>query len=226
MSHLPAFAGTPTTREYDDLMLALDRSFYSLSLSEQRRFLQIMVEELLRQKPKLEGTLESYFSRLGWSLHNKCLVPIEILDISELSELPADSASDLLKATSRLRDGDLSGAVAAACGAIDTVTNRIYSQKNMGDPTSASYQEKIKKSLAALGSLSTIKQDLVALGWAPDVTETFCKNLEGSVNQAAYLMQTLRSKMGDVHGTKPALKALVFDTIKWATLILRLFEAR
>jgi len=226
MSGLPSFAGTPTTSEYDELMLSLDQSFYSMNPDEQRRFLQIMVEELLRHKPDLEHTLESYFARLGWSLHDSNLVPIEVLDITELSVLPEDAASDLLKAATRLRDGDLSGAVAAACGAVDTVTTRIYSYKRIGDPTSASYQEKIKKSLNALGSLSTIKQDLITLGWAPDMTETFCKNLEGSINQAAYVMQSLRSNMGDVHGTKPALKALAFDTIKWAALILRLFETK
>jgi hypothetical protein len=31
----------------------------------------------------------------------------------------------------------------------------------------------------------------------------------------------LRSNMGDVHGTKPVLKALVFDCLKWAELMLR-----
>lgn len=226
MRGLPSFAGTPTTREYDELMLALDQSFYSMNSDERRLFLQIMVEELLIHKSDLEHTLESYFARLGWSLYDKSLVPIEILDIAELSELPEDATSDLVKATTRLRDGDLSGAVAAACGAVDKVTTRIYSQENIGDFTSASYQEKVKKSLFALGSFSVIEKDLITLGWAPDMTKTFCNNLEGSINQAAYVMQTLRSNMGDVHGTKPALKALVFDTIKWASLILRLFEMK
>lgn len=224
MSKLPSFAGTPTTEEYDELMLALDHTFYSMSVNEQKRFLQIMVEELLKQKPDLEDTLQEYLSRLGWSLRERCLVPIDILDISELSELPADSTSDLLKASTRLRDGDLSGAVAAACGAVDKVTNFIYSQKSLGDPNNASYQERIKRSLAALGSFNDIKQDLIGLGWKSELADIFCKNLEGSINQAAFVMQTLRSNMSDVHGTKPVLKALVFDAIKWATLILRLFE--
>jgi len=48
--------------------------------------------------------------------------------------------------------------------------------------------------------------------------------LLGSLNQAAYVMQTLRSKMGDVHGTKPVLEPLVFDSLKWASLIVRLLR--
>ena len=106
MSSLPSFAGTPTTGEFDKLMLALDRSFYPMNPDEQLRFLQIMVEDLLRNKPDLEPVLESYFARLGWSLYEKRLVPIKILDITELPELPEDAALDLLKATTRLRDGD------------------------------------------------------------------------------------------------------------------------
>ena len=55
---------------------------------------------------------------------------------------------------------------------------------------------------------------------ASDVTP-FRKNFEGALNQGAYVMQTLRSKMGDVHGTKPILKPLVFDSLKWVELMVR-----
>lgn len=41
------------------------------------------------------------------------------------------------------------------------------------------------------------------------------------ISQGAYVMQSLRSRMGDVHGTKPILKPLVFDFLKWAELMLR-----
>jgi hypothetical protein len=32
-------------------------------------------------------------------------------------------------------------------------------------------------------------------------------------------MQTLRSKMSDAHGSKAALEAVVFDSLKWAAII-------
>lgn len=49
-------------------------------------------------------------------------------------------------------------------------------------------------------------------------------NLRGALNQGAYVMQTLRSRMGDVHGSKPVLKPLVFDSLKWAALLVRVMK--
>lgn len=49
-----------------------------------------------------------------------------MLDISEIPELPEEAHTNLLKAATRFRNGDLSGALAAACGAVDAVTNKIY----------------------------------------------------------------------------------------------------
>jgi hypothetical protein len=43
-------------------------------------------------------------------------------------------------------------------------------------------------------------------------------NFRGALSQGAFVMQTLRSKMDDVHGSKPILKPLVFDVLKWAEL--------
>jgi hypothetical protein len=73
----------------------------------------------------------------------------------------------------------------------------------------------------AKGVLPKLDQQLRELGWKDNDIGMFKKNFEGAINQGAYVMQTLRSKMGDVHGTKPILKPLVFDCLKWAELILR-----
>ena len=48
----------------------------------------------------------------------------------------------------------------------------------------------------------------------------FKKNIEGALNQGAFVMQSLRSRMADVHGTKPVLRSLVFESLKWAELIV------
>lgn len=149
---------------------------------------------------------------------------MDVLDISELPELPPDARGELLKAAKRLRDGDLSGTVSAGSAAVDAVTSRIYQIKNLGDAGSASFQERIAKSLKALDTIGEIERQLVELGWEQQDAKIFAENVRGSLNQAAYVMQTLRSKMGDVHGTKPILKPLVCDSIKWATLIVRHLE--
>ena len=47
---------------------------------------------------------------------------------------------------------------------------------------------------------------------------------KGAVSQAAYVMQGIRSGMGDVHGSKPALNTVAFDSIKWAMIISSLLK--
>jgi hypothetical protein len=59
-----------------------------------------------------------------------------------------------------------------------------------------------------------MEQQLRGLGWKQQEITPFRKSFEGAMNQEAYVMQTLRSNMGDVHGTKPFLKPLVFDCLK------------
>ena len=106
------------------------------------------------------------------------------------------------------------------------MTGRIYRDKNLGSPDSAAFQEKVARCLDATGILTTIETDLISLGWEAGKANQFTQNLRGSLNQAAYVMQTLRSNMGDVHGTKPTLKSLVFDSLQWAKLIIGLLQGK
>src|ERR1700686_4254909 len=126
-----------------------------------------------------------------------------------------------IKAAQRFRDGDLSGAISAACGAVDTVTSSVYRAAGLGDPGKASFQERCTRSLEARKVISEAEKQLRALGWDDADGRLFGQKMKGAMNQGAYVMQTLRSKMGDVHGTKPILKPLVFDALKWAEILLR-----
>jgi hypothetical protein len=45
-------------------------------------------------------------------------------------------------------------------------------------------------------------------------------NLRGAFSRAAFLIPSFRSKMGDVHGPKPALESAVYDTIKLASVLV------
>lgn len=200
---------------------AMDALLRDMPTKSQRRFVRIVAEEILRRDPSLEADLRGHLVRLGWTLHGGAVIPLKLLDVSELPDLPAEAGGDLVKAATRLRDGDLSGAVSAACGAVDSVTNAIYSQMAVGDPGKASFQQRIKVSLDARDVFSILEAELTGLGLRPQDVTPLLGNLKGSLHQAAYVMQTLRSKVGDVHGTKPALRALVFDSLKWAALIVR-----
>ncbi len=207
-----------------DLIEGIDSIYESMDDEEKRRFLISLTEEVLQRKTNLADQVDNCFSRLGWTFVNGRFLQLDLLDASELQDLPATSHDDLLKAASRFRDGDLSGAISAVCGAVDSVTTKIYQTRGLGDPGSASFQEKVVRCLTALGVLTSIESDLISLGWDPADADRLKQNLRGSLNQAAYVMQTLRANMGDVHGTKPALYPLVFDSIKWATLILSLLK--
>jgi hypothetical protein len=216
---------TRPTFQTHSLLNDIDSQFRAMTPPEQDRFLRISTEEILRRQPDLEPSLRYYLERLGWTLYEGKIVQVEVLDISELPELPEEAHTDLLKGAIRFRDGDLSGALAAACGAVDSACARIYAEKQLGDPTKAqSLQERINKALHVSGAFITLEAELSDIGWEKDEAQKLVQNLRQSLNQAAYVMQTLRNRMSDVHGSKPALKAVVFDSLKWSTIIASLLK--
>ena len=204
------------------LINEIDKNVKEFSHDEFKHFVNIVTEEILERDIGLKPKLDKYLERLGWQVYNNKIIPIEILDLSDLEELHPKSHEDLIKASTRFRDGDLSGASASACSSVDSVTNEIYNQKNLGDPGKASFREKCKKSIEAVGVISNIESELSDLDWIDEDTLPLTKNLEGSLNQIAFVMQKLRAKMSDVHGSKEVLKPLVFDSIKYAQILIRM----
>jgi hypothetical protein len=203
------------------LITAIDRGLNALDQESQKRFVSILAEEILKRRPEERQSLEDNLSRLGWSLSGNAVIPVDVFDVSNFKDLPSESHEDLTKAAQRLRDGDLSGSMAAACGALDATISAIYSSAGLGDPGKTSLQERWNRSLQEIGLVPKMERQLRELGWDDGNIKRLCKNFKGAMNQGASVMQTLRSKMGDVHGTKPVLKPLVFDCLKWAELMLR-----
>ncbi|GAF68906.1 unnamed protein product, partial [marine sediment metagenome] len=199
-----------------ELLSAIDKQIGLMNPESAGQVASICCEEMLRCKKDLSEEMERVLSRVGWKFSGTSLIPIEIFDLSELTELPEEAHADLEKAATRLRDGDLSGSLSACCGALDSVTASIYREFSLGDPNKASFQERISKSLNAIGSKDGLDKELQEITWTEEDIKMFTNNLSGSLNQAAFVMQKLRSNMGDVHGTKPAINALVFDSIKWS----------
>lgn len=219
VSHLEQRSGGGASK--GQLMTAIDRSFGELDQTRQGRFVAVVLEEVLQRRPGAREELEHKLSRLGWTLNGDVAMPVHIFDLSTLSELPSVSHADLRKAAQRLRDGDLSGAIGAACGAVDAATAEAYASGALGDPTKASFQERCVRALEATGVLPTLEGELEELGWNAQDSNMLAKNMKGTLNQGAYVMQALRSGMGDVHGTKPILRPLVFDCLELARMILR-----
>jgi hypothetical protein len=66
--------------------------------------------------------------------------------------------------------------------------------------------------------------ELAALGVKGDDINSVVMEMQKATNHAAQMLQTLRRSMGDVHGSKPALRRTAYDTVKWASAICGLFE--
>lgn len=225
--NLPAVANLVQEKQGDrpasskgQLMSAIDGQFGEMTSNDQNRFLTIAAEEILRRQSNNQEKLSENLSRLGWAFSGGTLTSTGTFNPEDLVELPVASHKDLLKAAQRFRDGDLSGSVSAACGAVDAATSAVYQSHSLGDPTNASFQERCKCAARAKGVSVGLEGKLTSLGWAQNDIIPFCKNFEGALNQGAFVMQTLRSHMGDVHGSKPILRPLVFDSLRWAELIV------
>ena len=167
------------------LMTALDGLIGKLEEVPKGKFVALAIEESLRRRPNLTERLGELLSRLQWSYSEGTLAPLRVFDPSDLTEAPTDSHHDLRKAAARFRDGDLTGAISAACGAVDSATAAIYGQEGLGDPTQASFQERCKKASGARGVMPHLEVELRALGWPEDEIFPFRKNYEGALNQGA-----------------------------------------
>ncbi|MFK0573227.1 hypothetical protein [Endozoicomonas sp.] len=225
LAHMEQKSGTGSASK-SQLLTAIDKQISLLDHKRQARIATICCEEMLSKKPELTDRLDQIFSRIGWKYSGSTLLPIDVFDASELMDMPEKAHDDITKAAARLRDGDLSGSLSAACGALDSVTSSIYREFSLGNPNDDSFQTRITKSLNAIAAKDKLQTELESLSWEEPAYKPFLKNLEGSLNQAAYVMQKLRSDMGDVHGTKPVLNALAYDSIKWSLLLLRLLNTR
>ena len=140
------------------LMTAIDGEFGRKAPAERSKFLFIVGEEILRRKPEIEQQLSDDLSRHGWRFSEGALVQLEVFDPTDLSELPEEALKDLLKAAQRFRDGDLSGAISAACGAVDSATSLVYQQAKLGDPGAASFQERYKRASSAKGVIPALEE--------------------------------------------------------------------
>ncbi|WP_244106582.1 hypothetical protein [Paraburkholderia phenazinium] len=200
----------------DQLLSAIDGAIGQMDAAARARFVVLVAEEMLSREPALESRLAEQLARHGWGLADHHLVPLELFDPAALAELPEGPRTDLVKSIQRFRDGDLGGTISAACGAVDTAVVSV-----LGEP-GRSFQEGCNRALAMVD----LEGPLGALGWDAETVRQFVGNFRGALNQGAFVMQTLRSRMGDVHGTKPVLKPLVFDAVKWAELFVRTLTVR
>ena len=215
-------AGTHTTRKRA-YRPRIQQEYNMLPPKDKKLFRLNVSREISRRGPDHRERINELLNRVGWALIGEELVTLQLFDPADLSNLPPVAHDDLVKAADRVWS-DPTGAISAACGAVDSVTAEIYEDHALGDVRNVSFQKRVGTSLRETGSLDRLKEDLMSMGWATKKAERLCQNLKKVINQAAYVMQALRTEMGDVHGSKPTLGILVFDSVRWAMSICSLLQ--
>ena len=146
------------------------------------------------------------------------------LDAREARFLPPSAATELGRAMSRLIDGDYSGAITSACGAVELVTLAIYMNHNLGNPGNTSFQAKVNTAFKRLDVFEEMSDEFVSIGMDPEKASAVVEQMKKASNHAAHALQVLRHAMGDAHGSKPALRQTAYDAVKWSSAICGLFQ--
>jgi hypothetical protein len=170
--------------------------------------------------------VQEILGRHGYQFLAGSFVPVKLLDTREAQFLPVSASGELARATARLIDGDYSGAITSACGAVDLVTQQVYEKYTIGDPGKVAFQAKVNTALKQLHVFEDMEQEFIALGMRQADASSIVSDLRNTTNHAAQALQVLRRAMGDTHGSKPALRNTAYDAIKLSSAICGLLEGK
>lgn len=107
-----------------------------LSPAAKERALPILGEGVLRANASEADEARHLLEQHGFRFANGHFVPINIVHERERPFLPPQTYEELTKAIGRL-DGDESGAIAIACGAVDSLMTFLYDKYALGSPNAA-----------------------------------------------------------------------------------------
>lgn len=201
-----------------ELLDAISTLIYELE--DANRSVEFFIKEMITRKPLLAKRIDETIQRFGWFLEGNTPCPTALQIDSGTVDFREDIQDALSLCVRRYRDGDYSGAVTCICGAIDTLTEELYHQKQLGNPHDDSYQQRITRAFSSFED--EFKSDFV--GVATIDTDELTKiwhNYRGSVNQAAYVLGSFRRNISDAHGLEEIQKELVQKAVDCATFIIR-----
>lgn len=204
---------------WDPFLAGVERVFHRLAPEGRLAALRILAGRFSASE-----TVRNLFALHGYECLDGTFVPTGMLDQREARYLPPSSASELAKAMKRLTDGDETGAITAACGAVDSLMQQLYSVNSLGDPGKVGFAAKVNTAAKRLCIFENMQNEFVSLGVDPTHAQTLVTEMRKATNHAAQMLQTLRKTMGDVHGSKPASRRAVYHAIKWASAICGLFK--
>jgi len=208
-----------------EVMPAIDKLFGELCKDDQENALCIIAECLITESPQLAKSVQEILGKHGYQFIDGSFVPVGLLDQRETKFLPTSSATEIARATSRLINGDYSGAITSACGAVDILMQQIYKEQGLGEAGKTSFQAKVNTAVKQLGLFGAMESEFREVGMPEKDASELVKEMKSATNHAAQALQILRRAMGDTHGSKPAFRHTAYDAIKWASVICSLFDS-
>lgn len=219
MDRADAERRTPTLK-------AMKASFESLPPREKLAAVEGLASQLAGFGKRRSSRTREILDSNGYNPVEGRVLSSDAFSPNEAPFLPTTAVSELQKAVARLQGGDETGAVSSACGAADLVTGAAYEKHRLGDPGRASFSTKVSTALQRPAMFDEMEKEFLRLGFPAIDAGTARKEMEAAINHAAQAMQILRKRMGDVHGSRPALRSTAYDCIKLASAICALFEGK
>lgn len=190
--------------------------------NDPNRNVEFFIKEMIQRKHQLYEALDETLQRFGWYLENDVPCPTDLqVDIGTV-DLRHEIQNSLSNCFRRYRDGDYSGAVTCICGAVDSVTEEVYTKRNLGNPHDDSYQQRVNRAFSSLED--DFKSEFSDLDSFDDkeVIKIWI-NYKNSVNQAAYVLGSFRRNISDTHGVNDCPREFVQKALDCGTYILRSF---
>jgi len=216
-------AEVPNVQDNAVVNPAIAHAFAQLDIESKQRALPIFADAVARISEDNRSDLTHLLGQHGYQYINGTFVPVGLIDEREAKHLPQTATSELAKALSRLADNDESGAITAACGAVDATTTALYERHNLGDP-GVSFQAKVNTVINRLGVFEKMERELTEINIRPEDARKIRQEMHEATKHAVEALQVIRRTNGDVHGTKATYTRMVYDTIKWSSAICGLLE--
>ena len=166
--------------------------------------------------------VERVLSRVGYGISGTDVFPLTLQLDLETTSLPAEVSQAVAEALRRYRDGKYAGAITSVCGAVDKITERLFSERALGDHKDAAYQERVSKAFSTIETAYC--EPLLANGLASNEVKLIWENHKKAVSQSAYVLAAFRREYSDAHGEQSAPAAFVQRSLDCAVFILRSFS--
>ena len=205
------------------LMDAIDALVGQLPSDDQDRFVIACIAETLTRRPASRASLEVVLSRVGWGIIGTEPHPFHLQIDLDTSSLKGPIREGIANCLRRYRDGDTSGAMTSVCGIVDSLTEHIYIQRDLGNHRDHSYQQRVTKAFSSLQG--EFVQPFNRSSTDTNEINRLWDNYRGSINQAAYVLGSFRREFSDSHGVKiaPPPPELIQRALDCAIFIIRSF---